>query len=72
MGLLGFVGDFTNTWRHRNKVIILFLTFGVPLVITLLGKNLFLKAVGFGAGIGAVIIFEYANPYEMENKQHQS
>ena len=56
-GLLGFTKDCLSKWKNNFKYSEHLITFGIPLIITIFAQNIFLKAINFAAGIGAVIIF---------------
>jgi tyrosine-specific transport protein len=55
--LLGFVKDLTASFNIKNSFMNFILTFGVPIIIALSMKDLFLQAINVSVGIGAVTIF---------------
>lgn len=57
VGLIGFVRDLLPRFIPKNKLIDFILVFLPPLCLVLIDAKLFLKAVGFSAGIGAALIF---------------
>lgn len=56
-GLMGFTRDLISRTKKKFNYGEVWLTFAIPLFITLFAQNLFLKAINFAAGIGATIIF---------------
>ena len=57
-GLLGFIGDLTkNHFKVSSRVLILALSFGPPILISLIYPDIFLKALNIVGGIGIVVLF---------------
>lgn len=58
LGLLGFVEDMTINHLHiKNRLLANFLTFGPPLLISLIYPDIFLQAINLVGGVGIVILF---------------
>jgi tyrosine-specific transport protein len=58
LGLAGFIEDLMENHLHlKNKILDLAVTFGPPLIISLLYPDIFLKAINVVGGFGIVILF---------------
>lgn len=62
MCLLRFIQDIVSKFVRNSRehwLLNSVLAFGVPILITFLAKNIFLKAISIAAGFGAVVIFGF-------------
>lgn len=57
-GLLAFITDLTeNYFRISNRILVIALSFGPPLIIAIMYPNIFLKALNVVGGVGIVVLF---------------